>query len=196
MVVAPNTNVVRRGVIIRSATNLGRGLGRFSAGRNLNRSLGLPITNIGVVGTPQMVFTNLGIMTTHVNIIANQPPMYSIIIGRYRSTNAKNPRGGYQKPSIITTGIPDHKINHFVKPNKVALKYPNFKKDVDMNVHFRVFNLIVKANAETFEEYIINLFKYMLKDMALDRCHHYMSKFLECTFLKLTQAFWKCHRKI
>jgi hypothetical protein len=34
-----------------------------------------------------MVFTNLGIMTTHVNKIANQPPMYSIVIGRYISTN-------------------------------------------------------------------------------------------------------------
>jgi hypothetical protein len=66
MVVAPNMNVVRRGVVIKPTTNLGHGSGRFSMGRNLNGSSGLPIVIIGIVGTPQMVFTN-PIMTIHVN---------------------------------------------------------------------------------------------------------------------------------
>ncbi len=47
-----------------------------------------------------MVFTNL-IMTTHVNRITNQPPMNSMDVGRYRSTNAINPIGGYRKPFIV-----------------------------------------------------------------------------------------------
>jgi hypothetical protein len=69
-VVAPNTNVVRGGVLIGFATNLGCGLSRVLAGRNLSRSLGLSIATTRVVGTPYMVFTN-PIMTTHENKIVD-----------------------------------------------------------------------------------------------------------------------------
>ncbi len=74
---------------------------------------------------------------------------------KYKSANATNPRGGYQKPS---TQIPDHREGHYVKPNKVDFKYPNFKKNVNPNAYVKVFNFVVKANAKTFEEYIINAF--------------------------------------
>jgi hypothetical protein len=50
----------------------------------------------------------------------------------------------------------------------VALKYPNFQKNVDPNAHVKVFNFIVKANAETFEIYIIDVFSYTLRDITLD----------------------------
>jgi hypothetical protein len=36
-------------------------------------------------------------------MIANQPSMNSIIIGRYISTNSKNPRRGYQDSYVVTT---------------------------------------------------------------------------------------------
>ncbi len=65
---APNMNIVKRGVVIGSTTNLGHGSDKILARRNLNRNLGLPIANIRFVETPQMVSTNL-IMITHVNII-------------------------------------------------------------------------------------------------------------------------------
>ncbi len=65
-VVAPNTNVVKRGVVIEFVINLGHGSDEFSIGRSLSRSLGLPLINIKVVGTPQMVFIN-PIMTIHVH---------------------------------------------------------------------------------------------------------------------------------
>ncbi len=58
MIVVPSTNVIRRGVIIGFANNLGHGLNGFLVGRNLNKSSKLPMANIGVVGTPQMVFIN------------------------------------------------------------------------------------------------------------------------------------------
>ncbi len=71
MIVAPNMNVIKRGVIFGFATNLGHGSCEFLARRNLNRNSGLLVTKIGIVGTPQMVFTN-PIMTktlgTHVVI--------------------------------------------------------------------------------------------------------------------------------
>jgi hypothetical protein len=79
-----------------------------------------------------------------------------------------------------------------VRPNKVTFKCPNFKKDVDPNVHVRVFNSVVKCKCK---EYIINAFNYMLKDMTLDWSHNYMSKFHACIFLELTQTFCKCHWK-
>jgi len=50
----------------------------------------------------------------------------------------------------------------------VTLKYPNFKKDVDLDAHVRVFNSIVKKNAKTSEKYIVNVFSYMLRDTTSD----------------------------
>jgi hypothetical protein len=91
IVVAPSINFVKNGVLIGSVANLGRRLGGVSTGRNLNRSLGIPIATIGVIGTPQMVFTN-PIMVIHVNRTTNQPPMSSIVVGRYIITNVGNLR--------------------------------------------------------------------------------------------------------
>jgi hypothetical protein len=123
----------------------------------MNRSLRLPSITIGVVGTPQMVFIN-PIMTVHINRTTNQPLMSSIAVGRYINIDVENLRG-YQEPSIVTIGYSDHKNDHHVWPNMVAFKYLNFKKYVNINVHVRVFNFAVKANAKTFKEYIINAFK-------------------------------------
>jgi hypothetical protein len=86
--------------------------------------------------------------------------------GGYKSEDATNPRGGYQEPSIVTTLILDHKDDHCVRPNWVAFRYPNVKKDVDLNTHVRVFNFVVKANAKAFEEYTINAFNYTLRDIT------------------------------
>jgi hypothetical protein len=63
-------DVVKRGVLIGSIEKLGSGLGGILARKKLSGSSALPTTTIRVVGTPQMVFTNL-IMTTHVNRTTN-----------------------------------------------------------------------------------------------------------------------------
>jgi hypothetical protein len=47
-------------------------------------------------------------------------------------------------------------------------RYPDFKKYVDPYGHVRVFNSVMKANAETFEKYIINSFNYMLRNTTLN----------------------------
>jgi hypothetical protein len=88
-------DVVRKGVLIGFATKLGSGLGGILAKRNLNRSSTLPIIITRVVGTFQMVFTNL-VMTTHVNRTPNRPPMISMATRGYRSVNVMNLRRGYQ----------------------------------------------------------------------------------------------------
>jgi hypothetical protein len=94
-IIAPNIYVVRRGVLIGSVAKLGNELGGVSTKRNLNWNTKLPTTTIGIVGTPQMVFTNL-IMTTHVNRNLGWPPMNSMVVGRYKSVNATNLRGIYR----------------------------------------------------------------------------------------------------
>ncbi len=132
----------------------------------MSRSFKLPIVSTGIVGTPQMVFANL-IMTIRVNKIADQPLMNLIVARGYRSTDVENIREGYRKPFVVTEEIPTHRNGHYVKLNMVAINYPNFIKNADPNVHVRVCNSTMKANAETFKEYIINVFNYMLKDTTL-----------------------------
>jgi hypothetical protein len=77
IVVAPNMDVVRRGVVIGFVVNVNRGSSEFLVGVNLNRSLKLPIVNIGVIGTQQRVFIN-PVMIIHVHKTTNQPLMSSI----------------------------------------------------------------------------------------------------------------------
>jgi hypothetical protein len=101
-----------------------------------------------------MVFTN-PIMTIRVNMITNWPLMNIMVVGGYKNTNATNPRGRYWEPFVVTAQIPNHRNGHFIKPNKIVLKYFDFKK-VDLNAHVKVFNFAVKVNVEAFEEYIIN----------------------------------------
>jgi hypothetical protein len=70
--------------------------------------------------------------------------MNSMVAGRCRSTNVVHLRRGYQKPIVVTTPILDHKDGHYVRPNRVVFKYPILKKNVDLDVHVRMFNSIVK----------------------------------------------------
>ncbi len=118
-----------------------------------------------------------------------------MVVGRYMSADVMNPRGGYQEPFVVTTPIVYHKDGHYVWPNWVAFKYHDFKKDVDPNVHVKVFKFLVKSNAKTFKEYIINVLSYMLRDTTLDRCHNYMLKFPNYICSKLTHAFCKHHQE-
>jgi hypothetical protein len=51
--------------------------------------------------------------------------MSSMVARAYKSANATNLKGGYQKPFVVTAQIRDHKDGHYVRPNKVAFKYPD-----------------------------------------------------------------------
>jgi hypothetical protein len=135
-------------------------------------------------------------MTIHVNKTADQPLMSSMDDGGCKSVDAMHSRGRYGEPIVVTAPILDHKNDHYVRPNRVVIKYPDFKTNDNPDVHVKVFNFVIKANAKTSKEYIVNAFSYTLRDTALDWCHNYMLEFLDCTFLELTQAFCKHHRKI
>ncbi len=161
IVVVPNIDVVKRGVLIGSAVKLGSESSGVSAWRNLSQSLVLLAAITRVVGIPQMVFTNL-IMATHGNRITAWPLMSSMVARGCKS--AMHSRGGYWKLIVVIVPIFDHRDGHYVRPNRVAFKYLDFKKDVDPNAHVRMFNFAVKTNVETSKKYIINVFSYTLKD--------------------------------
>ncbi len=141
--VVPNRNFVRGGILTRSTTNLGCGSRRVSMRRNLSRDFGLPPTTTKVVGTPKMVFTNL-IIIICANMTPYWPPMSLIATRGYKSIDVENLRGGYWKSFIIIAKILDHRNGHSVRPNKVAFKYFDFKKYVNLDVHVRLFNFVVR----------------------------------------------------
>jgi hypothetical protein len=43
------------------------------------------------------------------------------------------------------------------------LQYPTYVKDIDLDAHIKVFKKAIKANGETMETDIINLFGFTLK---------------------------------
>jgi hypothetical protein len=120
-------DVVKRGILIGFITILDSGLCGVSTKKKLNGSMALPTTTIRVVGTLQMVFTN-PIMTIFVNRITDRPSMSSMVNGGYKSENVVNLKGGYQKPFIVTALIFYHRDGHYVRPNRITFKYPDFKK--------------------------------------------------------------------
>ncbi len=124
-VVVPNLDFVKRGVLLGPTTKLGSGSHGILAWGSPSWSLTLLVITIGVVGTLHMVFINL-ITTTHVNKTVNRPPMSLKDVGRYKSANSVNPKGGYWEPSTITAQFSNHKNGHYVRPNKVTLKYLDF----------------------------------------------------------------------
>ncbi len=144
-VVEPNMNVVKRGVLIGFVSKLGSGSSGVSARRNLSQSSTLPAATIGVVGILQVVFTN-SIMATHGNMTTNWPLMSSMAVGGCIITNVMHSKSKYQEPIVVTTSIFDHKNGHYVRLNMVVFKYLNFKKDVNLDAHVKVFNFEVKEN--------------------------------------------------
>jgi len=64
-------------------------------------------------------------------MITNQPLMSLMVAREYKSVNVVNPRKGYQEPSALNVQIHGYIVGHYVRPNKVALKYPNFLKNAD-----------------------------------------------------------------
>ncbi len=78
--------------------------------------------------------------------------MNSMGAGGYKNANVANPRGGYRSLFVVITLFFYHKGGYYVRQNKVTFKYLNFKKDVDLDVHVKVFNFVIKKNAETFEK--------------------------------------------
>jgi hypothetical protein len=66
--------------------------------------------------------------------------MSSMVARGYKSADVTNLRGGYQKPYVVITQILNHKDGHYVRPNKVALKYLDYKK---MLIHMLISKCLI-----------------------------------------------------
>ncbi len=53
-----------------------------------------------------------------------------------------------------------------VRPYSSIPKYPNYKKEENLDVHVKVFNATIRTNGETSKKDKINAFTYTLKEMA------------------------------
>jgi len=73
-------------------------------------------------------------------------------------------------------------------PNKSycwTLNYLEYVKDSNLDAHVRVFKVAIKANGETDDVEIVNLFNFTFKDIVFNWCNNYMGDYPDCTFVKL-----------
>jgi hypothetical protein len=73
----------------------------------------------------------------------------------------------------------------------MKLQYPTYVKDIDLNVHIRIFKKAIKANGKTMEDDIIILFGFTFKDNILKWGENYILDHPNCIFEELEQAFCK-----
>jgi hypothetical protein len=70
-------------------------------------------------------------------------------------------------------------------------QYQNYVKDMNLDAHIRVFKKAIKANGETMEINIINLFSFIHRDIIFEWGENYAQNHPNCTFEELEQAFCK-----
>jgi len=118
------------------------------------------------------------------------------------------PRGPPFNLAIGSFGCPTLDLRMFIPPwyqppvvqlvSKLAtklpymkLQYPTYVKDTNLDVHIKVFKKAIKANGETMEVDIMNLFRFTLKDSIFEWGESYVQDHPKCIFEKLEQTFCK-----
>ncbi len=71
------------------------------------------------------------------------------------------------------------------RPYCQPLNYPKYVKDSDPDVHVRVFKATIRANGETKDVKIVNLFNFTFRKIMFNCCNNYMGNYLDCTSIKL-----------
>jgi hypothetical protein len=74
------------------------------------------------------------------------------------------------------------------------LQYPTYVKDTNPDAHIRVFKKAIKANGETMEANIINLFGFTFKNNIFEWGENYVQDHPNYIFEELEQAFCKRFR--
>ncbi len=69
------------------------------------------------------------------------------------------------------------------------LNYFEHTKNSNQDAHLRIFKAVIKANGETIDEEITNMFNFTLKDNASNWCNSYMKVYLNCRFVDLKHVF-------
>ncbi len=71
------------------------------------------------------------------------------------------------------------------RPYCQPFNYLEYVKDSNPDVHVRVFKATVKANGETEDVEIVNLFSFTLRDIMFDWRNNYMGDYPDYIFAKL-----------
>jgi hypothetical protein len=64
------------------------------------------------------------------------------------------------------------------KPYHQPLNYLEYVKNFNLDARVRVFKAAIKANAETEDVKIVNMFSFTLKDTMSNWCNNYMGDYL------------------
>ncbi len=57
-----------------------------------------------------------------------------------------------------------HSKNDMWQMFSIIVQYSTYMKDIDLDVHIKIFKNVIKANGKTMEANIINLFGFTLGD--------------------------------
>jgi hypothetical protein len=68
------------------------------------------------------------------------------------------------------------------RPYRRQLNYPKYVKDSNPNAHVKIFKATIKANSETNDGEIINLFSFTFRNIMSDWCNNYIGNYLDCIF--------------
>ncbi len=71
------------------------------------------------------------------------------------------------------------------RPYCWPLNYLEYVKDFDLDAHVKKFKATIRANGETKDAEIINLFSFTLRDIMSNYYNNYMGDYPNCIFAKL-----------
>ncbi len=104
------------------------------------------------------------------------------------------PRGNPHEPLRgVTITFVQLEISYF-RPYMKPLKYHEYKKDSNMDVHIKIFKVTIKTNGETINEEITNMFNFKLKDNASYWCNNNMKNHPRYRFVDLEHVFCKQYK--
>jgi hypothetical protein len=82
------------------------------------------------------------------------------------------------------------------KPYHWPLNNFEYVKDFDPNVHVIFLKIAIRANSETNDVKIINMFSFTLSFFLYDWCNNYMGDYPNFTFVELQLVFCKRYKRV
>ena len=99
-------------------------------------------------------------------------------------------------PPWYTTLPPPQTVMPSSLPSRKSLPYPLYQAGTDPDAHIRVFKKAIRANRETEDDEMINLFCYTLRDAVSEWGENFLNSYPGCNFEMITKALCKRYRKV
>jgi hypothetical protein len=59
-----------------------------------------------------------------------------------------------------------------------------------------VFKIVIRANSETNDVEIVNMFSFTLRNIMFELCNNYMGDYTNCILAELQLTFCKIYKKV